>query len=101
MVFQVKIGPYRLTQRIVSEHGLRGLFRGLDSTIAREMPGYFVFFGGYELTRELLAPPGGNHPRSYTFSIKSGTESRSKYHFKIQGDRETNILLFLSLSKHK
>lgn len=47
-----------MTQRIINEHGFRGLFRGLDSTIAREMPGYFVFFGGYELTRELLAPPG-------------------------------------------
>lgn len=35
-----------------------GMFRGLGSTIAREMPGYFVFFGGYETTRMLLTPPG-------------------------------------------
>jgi len=34
------------------------LFRGLGSTIAREMPGYFFFFGGYEATRGLLTPAG-------------------------------------------
>lgn len=54
------IGPFRLTQGILEKEGIRGLFRGLDSTMIREMPGYFVFFGGYELTRELLAPPGGS-----------------------------------------
>ena len=34
--------------------GIPGLFRGLTSTMAREMPGYFFFFGGYELTKSLL-----------------------------------------------
>ena len=29
----------------------------MSSTIAREMPGYFFFFGGYEVTRELLTKP--------------------------------------------
>ena len=24
----------------------------------REMPGYFFFFGGYEISRALLTPPG-------------------------------------------
>ncbi|KAI5700245.1 hypothetical protein M8J75_016529 [Diaphorina citri] len=37
-------------------YGLRGLFKGFGPTVAREMPGYFVFFGGYEATRTLLAP---------------------------------------------
>ena len=27
-------------------------------TFAREMPGYFVFFGGYEVSRMLLTPVG-------------------------------------------
>ncbi|KAK6634770.1 hypothetical protein RUM44_000017 [Polyplax serrata] len=53
-----KISPFGLTKKIVNEQGVRGLFRGLDSTFAREMPGYFVFFGGYELTRTLLTPEG-------------------------------------------
>lgn len=51
------IGPWNLTSQILKEQGIRGLFSGLTSTIAREMPGYFFFFGGYEITRELLAKP--------------------------------------------
>ncbi|XP_014615471.1 PREDICTED: mitochondrial ornithine transporter 1 [Polistes canadensis] len=50
-----RIGPWELTRNILREQGIRGLFTGLTSTIAREMPGYFFFFGGYEVTRELLA----------------------------------------------
>ncbi|XP_012287253.1 mitochondrial ornithine transporter 1 [Orussus abietinus] len=52
------IGPGQLTKKIIHEYGFRGLFRGLTSTIAREMPGYFFFFGGYEATRQLLTQPG-------------------------------------------
>lgn len=53
-----RIGPWTLTRQILREHGIRGMFVGLSSTIAREMPGYFFFFGGYEATRELLAAKG-------------------------------------------
>lgn len=42
------IGATSLTQQIMQTEGLRGLFRGLVPTLAREMPGYFFFFGGYE-----------------------------------------------------
>ena len=28
--------------------------------MAREMPGYFCFFGGYELSKSMLATPGEN-----------------------------------------
>ncbi|XP_017879395.1 mitochondrial ornithine transporter 1 [Ceratina calcarata] len=52
-----QIGPWGLTSQILKEQGIRGFFTGLSSTIAREMPGYFFFFGGYEVTRELLAKP--------------------------------------------
>lgn len=43
-----KVGPVRLTAQIVKTEGLVGLLRGLTPTLAREMPGYFFFFGGYE-----------------------------------------------------
>lgn len=56
--FQLQIGPWKLTQNIIQQQGVLGLFRGLGSTIAREMPGYFFFFGGYEATRGLLTPAG-------------------------------------------
>lgn len=49
-----------MTKDIIKNNGVVGLFRGLSSTIAREMPGYFCFFGAYEGTRELLANPGQN-----------------------------------------
>ncbi|GFG35739.1 hypothetical protein Cfor_05195 [Coptotermes formosanus] len=52
------IGPWKLTQNIIQQEGVLGLFRGLGTTIAREMPGYFFFFGGYEATRGLLTPAG-------------------------------------------
>lgn len=50
--------PYSLTKDIIQREGIKGMFRGLGSTIAREMPGYFVFFGAYEGTRALFTPPG-------------------------------------------
>ena len=51
-------GPWTLTRQILHAEGPRGLFRGLIPTFAREMPGYFVFFGGYEVSRMWLTPPG-------------------------------------------
>lgn len=45
-------------KQILKQEGVPGMFRGLTSTIAREMPGYFFFFGGYECSREFLAKDG-------------------------------------------
>ncbi|KAG7176636.1 mitochondrial ornithine transporter 1-like [Homarus americanus] len=53
-----RIGPMKLTRQILKVDGVPGLFRGLTSTFAREMPGYFFFFGGYEASRTLLTPEG-------------------------------------------
>ncbi|XP_055615920.1 mitochondrial ornithine transporter 1 [Toxorhynchites rutilus septentrionalis] len=53
-----KISPFQLTKQILRSEGIPGMFRGLSSTFAREMPGYFFFFGGYEASRELMAKPG-------------------------------------------
>lgn len=55
---QTRIGPFGLTKQILKQEGIPGLFRGLTSTIAREMPGYFFFFGGYEGCRMFLAKEG-------------------------------------------
>lgn len=48
------ITPFQLTKQIFRQEGFLGFYRGLGPTMAREMPGYFFFFGGYEYTRELL-----------------------------------------------
>ncbi|XP_046374151.1 mitochondrial ornithine transporter 1-like isoform X2 [Haliotis rufescens] len=55
---RLKIGPWGLTKEILQQEGFRGLFKGLTSTFMREMPGYFFFFGGYEICRHLLTPAG-------------------------------------------
>lgn len=50
------LGPVKLCKQIFRESGVRGFYHGLVSTFAREMPGYFFFFGTYELTRSLMTP---------------------------------------------
>lgn len=52
---KLKRGPFKLSKQIWKESGIRGFFHGLTSTFAREMPGYFFFFGAYEFSRSLLA----------------------------------------------
>lgn len=54
----IKSGAVQVTMQIISENGFLGLFRGMTSTLAREVPGYFFFFGGYELCRYSLTPEG-------------------------------------------
>lgn len=49
---------FKLTSQILRNEGVPGLFRGLTSTMAREMPGYFFFFGGYELAKRKLTNNG-------------------------------------------
>ncbi|NP_001279827.1 mitochondrial ornithine transporter 1 isoform X1 [Callorhinchus milii] len=39
---------------ILRTDGPLGMYRGLSSTLLREMPGYFFFFGGYEFGRTLF-----------------------------------------------
>lgn len=43
-----QIGPVNLVKTILKQEGIQGFYRGFVPTIAREMPGYFFFFGGYE-----------------------------------------------------
>uniref|UniRef100_A0AAY4A3D7 Mitochondrial ornithine transporter 1 n=1 Tax=Denticeps clupeoides TaxID=299321 RepID=A0AAY4A3D7_9TELE len=50
--------PLVQVKSIVQQDGLAGLFQGMTSTWLREVPGYFFFFGGYEICRTLLTPAG-------------------------------------------
>lgn len=48
-------GALQVVARVwTTEGGLRGMYRGLGSTVAREMPGYYVFFLAYEASRTYL-----------------------------------------------
>lgn len=53
-----KSGVLQVTMQILREDGFLGLFRGFTPTLAREVPGYFFFFGGYEGCKYLLTPAG-------------------------------------------
>ncbi|XP_015781587.1 mitochondrial ornithine transporter 1-like [Tetranychus urticae] len=46
-----KVTAFGMTRQILKDEGLIGMFRGLTPTFAREMPGCFFFFGGYEFSR--------------------------------------------------
>jgi solute carrier family 25 ornithine transporter 2/15 len=50
--------PYSLTAHILKTEGIRGMYRGLPPTVAREMLGYFFFFGVYEGVREAVRKEG-------------------------------------------
>lgn len=55
---QKRIGPWQVTKDLIRNDGPLGLFQGLTSTWLREVPGYFFFFFGYEITKGLLTPAG-------------------------------------------
>ncbi|XP_044142395.1 mitochondrial ornithine transporter 1-like [Bufo gargarizans] len=45
-------------KNILRTDGPMGLYHGLSSTLLREVPGYFFFFGGYELGRSFFTRTG-------------------------------------------
>lgn len=50
--------PVSAVRSILRDEGMVGIFRGLTSTWAREMPGYFFFFTGYNASIKFLTPEG-------------------------------------------
>uniref|UniRef100_A0A4W5NGM0 Mitochondrial ornithine transporter 1 n=1 Tax=Hucho hucho TaxID=62062 RepID=A0A4W5NGM0_9TELE len=52
------ISTWSVVRDILKTDGPQGLFQGMTSTWLREVPGYFLFFGGYEICRTLFTKPG-------------------------------------------
>lgn len=46
---------WSVVKSVIQKDGPLGFYRGLSSTLLREVPGYFFFFGGYELSRTFFA----------------------------------------------
>lgn len=46
---------WSVVKGVIQKDGALGFYRGLSSTLLREVPGYFFFFGGYELSRTFFA----------------------------------------------
>lgn len=91
-----------MTKHILKTEGVRGLFRGFLPTVAREMPGYFFFFGGYEMSRKLLTPPGGDPDKdlgemttllflSCSVYYSSSTLARNLHFSDFTGNTDTRI----------
>lgn len=49
---------WSVVKNILRTDGPMGLYHGLSSTLLREVPGYFFFFGGYELGRSFFTRTG-------------------------------------------
>ncbi|CAK5077137.1 unnamed protein product [Meloidogyne enterolobii] len=43
---------------MLQEGGIRSFYTGFVATLIREVPGYFCFFGAYEMSRKFLTPIG-------------------------------------------
>ncbi|XP_058490282.1 solute carrier family 25 member 15a [Solea solea] len=46
---------WSVVKTVLRTNGPLGFYQGLTSTVVREMPGYFCFFGAYELCRSTFA----------------------------------------------
>ncbi|XP_029026984.1 solute carrier family 25 member 15a [Betta splendens] len=46
---------WTVVKTVMKDNGPLGFYQGLTSTIVREIPGYFCFFGAYELCRSTFA----------------------------------------------
>ncbi|KAG8452780.1 hypothetical protein GDO86_004538 [Hymenochirus boettgeri] len=49
---------WSVVKSILHTDGPMGFYHGLSSTLLREVPGYFFFFGGYELSRSFFTKDG-------------------------------------------
>lgn len=59
--FRVFRGPLDVIIQTLKYEGItRGMYRGHLSTMCREIPGNFCFFGVYEMTCKAMIPPGGS-----------------------------------------
>ncbi|KAK1786394.1 hypothetical protein P4O66_018093 [Electrophorus voltai] len=50
---------WSVIRNVLKVNGPLGFYQGLTSTMVREFPGYFCFFGGYELCRSMFAKTMG------------------------------------------
>ncbi|KAH6565057.1 hypothetical protein BASA50_009947 [Batrachochytrium salamandrivorans] len=53
---QLYKGPIDCLRKIITTGGIRGLYKGLGTTIVRETPSYGAYFASYELMTRLVLP---------------------------------------------
>ena len=55
-------GPIDCAKKILKKDGFRGLFRGLPTTIIREVPSYGAYFASYEIFCKMIPNSNSNDP---------------------------------------
>ncbi|KAM4620370.1 mitochondrial ornithine transporter 1-like [Polymixia lowei] len=63
---------WSVVRSVLRSEGPLGLLQGLTSTWLREVPGYFFFFGGYEVCRSLLTPREGDQLDVVSLLVSGG-----------------------------
>ncbi|XP_041111497.1 mitochondrial ornithine transporter 1-like isoform X1 [Polyodon spathula] len=53
-----RVSTWSVMRSVMQTEGPQGFFQGLTSTWLREVPGYFFFFGGYEISRTFFTKTG-------------------------------------------
>ncbi|KAK6480476.1 mitochondrial ornithine transporter 1-like isoform X1 [Huso huso] len=53
-----QVSTWSIMRSVMQTEGPQGFFQGLTSTWLREVPGYFFFFGGYEISRTCFTKTG-------------------------------------------
>lgn len=56
------LGPIDCIRKIVKKDGMKGLFRGLPTTIVREVPSYGAYFAAYEVFCKMIPSADPNEP---------------------------------------
>lgn len=60
-------GPVDCIKQILAKNGIRGMFKGLPTTMIRETPSYGAYFASYEIFCKMV--PGGIDPNKPSFGL--------------------------------
>jgi len=81
-VFKVKLqsqvgkgqfsGVFDCAKKIASQYGVRGVYQGLQATLARNIPAFGLYFYTYEGTNRFLSKPGQKEPSYFSCFIGGG-----------------------------
>ncbi|KAJ3396841.1 hypothetical protein HDU92_001675 [Lobulomyces angularis] len=70
--YPVYNGPIDCIKKIYASQGIKGYFRGLNSTILRETPSYGAYFASYEFLCRQLIPDGNYDVPSFRLLLAGG-----------------------------
>ena len=73
VLFFVSVGPIDCVDKIYKYEGFKGLFRGMNSTIIRDIPGFTSYFCSYEILTRILSGKEQSHLGPLALMLAGGT----------------------------